>query len=74
MEKYFTNVTEFSMLASNKKTLFVASLDSFSSVIITYNLFLTVLVQVKTILEKAFTEEHYEHTIFHSFESWQYQY
>ncbi len=30
---------EFSMLAS-KKTLFVASLDSFSSVIITYNLFI----------------------------------
>jgi len=40
MEKYFTNVTEFSMLASNKKTLFVASLDSFSSVIIAYNLFI----------------------------------
>ena len=49
-------------------------LESFNSEIIAYNLSTSPnLEQVKTMLEKAFTDKRYESTILHSDQGWQYQ-
>ena len=49
-------------------------LDGFNSEIIAFNLSCSPnLEQVKTMLEQAFTEKHYEDTILHSDQDWQYQ-
>ncbi|CZC26730.1 IS3-Spn1 transposase%2C truncation [Streptococcus pneumoniae] len=49
-------------------------LDGFNSEIIAYNLSTSPnLEQVQTMLEQAFTEKHYENTILHSDQGWQYQ-
>ena len=75
MEKCYTDVTEFAIPASSQKLYLSPVLDGFNSEIVAYNLSRSPnLVQVKAMVEQAFTEEHYENTILHSFESWQYQY
>ena len=67
MEKCYTDVTEFAIPNSTQKLYLSPVLDSFNSEIIAFNLScLPNLEQVKTMLEQAFTEEHYENTILHS--------
>ena len=74
MEKCYTDVTEFAILASSQKLYLSPVLDGFNSEIIAYNLSTSPnLEQVKTMLEQAFTEKHYENTILHSDQGWQYQ-
>ena len=75
MEKCYTDVTEFAIPASTQKLYLSPVLDGFNSEIIAYNLSTSPnLEQVKTMLEQAFTEKHYENTILHSDQGWQYQY
>ena len=74
MEKCYTDVTEFAIPASTQKIYLSPVLDDFNSEIIAYNLSTSPnLEQVKTMLEQAFTEKHYENTILHSDQGWQYQ-
>ena len=74
MENCYTDVTEFAIPASNQKLYLSPVLDGFNSEIIAYNLSTSPnLEQVKTMLEQAFTEKHYENTILHSDQGWQYQ-
>ena len=74
MEKCYTDVTEFAIPASSQKLYLSPVLDGFNSEIIAYNLSTTPnLKQVKTMLEQAFIEKHYENTILHSDQGWQYQ-
>ena len=74
MEKCYTDVTEFSIPASTQKLYLSPVLDGFNSEIIAYNLSTSPnLEQVKTMLEQAFTEKHYENTVLHSDQGWQYQ-
>ena len=74
MEKCYTDVTEFAIPASSQKLYLSPVLDGFNSEIIAYNLSTSPnLEQVKTMLEQAFTEKHYENTILHSDQGWQYQ-
>ena len=74
MEKCYTDVTEFAIPASTQKLYLSPVLDGFNSEIIAYNLSTSPnLTQVKTMLEQAFTEKHYENTILHSDQGWQYQ-
>ena len=74
MEKCYTDVTEFAIPASTQKIYLSPVLDGFNSEIIAYNLSTSPnLEQVKTMLEQAFTEKHYENTILHSDQGWQYQ-
>ena len=74
MEKCYTDVTEFAIPASTQKLYLSPVLDDFNSEIIAYNLSTSPnLEQVKTMLEQAFTEKHYENTILHSDQGWQYQ-
>ena len=74
MEKCYTDVTEFAIPASSQKLYLSPVLDGFNSEIIAYNLSTSPnLEQVKNMLEQAFTEEHYENTILHSDQGWQYQ-
>ena len=74
MEKCYTDVTEFAIPASTHKLYLSPVLDGFNSEIIAFNLScLPNLEQVQTMLEQAFTEEHYENTILHSDQGWQYQ-
>ena len=75
MQKCYTDVTEFAIPASTQKLYLSPVLDGFNSEIIAYNLSTSPnLVQVKAMLEQAFTEDHYENTILHSDQRWQYQY
>ena len=61
-------------LASNQKLYLSPVLDGFNSEIIAYNLSTSPnLIQVKDMLDQAFGEEHYENTILHSDQGWQYQ-
>ena len=62
-------------IPSNSQKLYLSPvLDGFNSEIIAYNLSTSPnLIQVKDILEQTFTEEHYENTILHSDQGWQYQ-
>ena len=74
MEKCYTDVTEFAIPASTQKLYLSPVLDGFNSEIIAYNLSTSPnLAQVKTMLEQSFTEKHYENTILHSDQGWQYQ-
>ena len=74
MEKCYTDVTEFAIPASAQKLYLSPVLDGFNSEIISYNLSTSPnLVQMKAMLEQAFTENHYENTILHSDQGWQYQ-
>ena len=74
MEKCYTDVTEFAIPASTQKLYLSPVLDGFNSEIIAYNLSCSPnLEQIKTMLEQAFTEKHYENTILHSDQGWQYQ-
>ena len=74
MEKCYTDVTEFAIPASARKLYLSPVLDGFNSEIIAFNLSCSPnLEQVQTMLEQAFTEKHYENTIFHSDQGWQYQ-
>ena len=74
MEKCYTDVTEFAIPASTQKLYLSPVLDGFNSEIIAYNLSCSPnLEQIKTMLEQAFTEKHYENTILHSDQDWQYQ-
>ena len=74
MQKCYTDVTEFAIPASNQKLYLSPVLDGFNSEIISYNLSTSPnLVQMKAMLEQAFTENHYENTILHSDQGWQYQ-
>ena len=74
MEKCYTDVTEFAIPNSTQKLYLSPVLDGFNSEIIAYNLSTSAnLEQVKLMLEQAFTEEHYENTILHSDQGWQYQ-
>ncbi|VIT44208.1 IS3-Spn1, transposase [Streptococcus pneumoniae] len=74
MEKCYTDVTEFAIPASTQKLYLSPVLDGFNSEIIAYNLSISPnLEQVQTMLEQAFTEKHYENTILHSDQGWQYQ-
>ena len=74
MEKCYTDVTEFAIPASAQKLYLSPVLDGFNSEIIAYNLSTSPnLVQMKAMLEQAFTENHYENTILHSDQGWQYQ-
>ncbi|KYA74260.1 hypothetical protein AKJ02_02790 [Streptococcus pneumoniae] len=74
MEKCYTDVTEFAIPASTQKLYLSPVLDGFNSEIIAYNLSTSPnLEQVQTMLEQTFTEKHYENTILHSDQGWQYQ-
>ena len=74
MQKCYTDVTEFAIPASNQKLYLSPVLDGFNSEIISYNLSTSPnLVQMKAMLEQAFTENRYENTILHSDQGWQYQ-
>ena len=74
MEKCYTDVTEFAIPTSSQKLYLSPVLDGFNSEIIAYNLSTSPnLIQVKDMLEQTFTEEHYENTILHSDQGWQYQ-
>ncbi|KPL43459.1 hypothetical protein SPSSI1_02695 [Streptococcus pseudopneumoniae] len=74
MEKCYTDVTEFAIPASSQKLYLSPVLDGFNSEIIAYNLSTSPnLEQVQTMLEQAFKEKHYENTILHSDQGWQYQ-
>ena len=74
LEKCYTDVTEFAIPASSQKLYLSPILDGFNSEIIAYNLSKSPnLIQVKAMLEQAFTEKHYKNTILHSDQGWQYQ-
>ena len=74
MEKCYTDVTEFAIPNITQKLYLSPVLDGFNSEIIAYNLSTSPnLEQVKDMLDQAFTEEHYENTILHSDQGWQYQ-
>ena len=74
MEKCYTDVTEFAIPAISQKLYLSPVLDGFNSEIVAYNLSRSPnLVQVKAMLEQAFTEDHYENTILHSDQGWQCQ-
>ncbi|HEU9054514.1 TPA: IS3 family transposase [Streptococcus pneumoniae] len=74
MEKCYTDVTEFAIPASTQKLYLSPVLDGFNSEIIAFNLSTSPnLEQVKSMLEQAFTEKHYENTILHSDQGWQYR-
>ena len=74
MEKCYTDVTEFAIPSSTQKLYLSPVLDGFNSEIIAFNLSCSPnLEQVQTMLEQAFTEKHYENTILHSDQGWQYQ-
>ncbi|WP_152904120.1 IS3 family transposase [Streptococcus constellatus] len=74
MEKCYTDVTEFAIPNSTQKLYLSPVLDGFNSEIIAYNLSTSPnLEQVKSMLEQAFIEKHYENTILHSDQGWQHQ-
>jgi len=74
LKKCYTDVTEFSIPASNQKLYLSPVLDGFNSEIIAYNLSTSPnLQQLKTMLSEAFPEQTYQGTILHSDQGWQYQ-
>lgn len=73
-EKCYTDVTEFAIPASSQKLYLSPVLDGYNSEIIAYQLSTSPnLEQIKTMLAKAFPDEHYDNTILHSDQGWQYQ-
>lgn len=73
-EKCYTDVTEFAIPASSQKLYLSPVLDGYNSEIIAYQLSTSPnLEQIKTMLAQAFPDEHYDNTILHSDQGWQYQ-
>ena len=73
-EKCYTDITEFAIPVSSQKLYLSPVLDGYTSEIIAYQLSTSPnLEQVKAMLDQSFTEEHYENTILHSDQGWQYQ-
>ncbi|HFI0043859.1 TPA: IS3 family transposase [Streptococcus suis] len=73
-EKCYTDVTEFALPNCSEKLYLSPVLDGYNSEIIDFTLSRSPnLIQVKTMLEKAFPEETYPNTILHSDQGWQYQ-
>ena len=73
-EKCYTDITEFAIPVSSQKLYLSPVLDGYNSEIIAYQLSTSPnLEQVKAMLDQSFTEEHYENTILHSDQGWQYQ-
>ena len=71
-EKWFTDVTEFRV--NDKKLYLSPILDSYGQYIISYNLSTSPnLLQIKDMLDKAFSKNDTSGTIFHSDRGWQYQ-
>lgn len=71
-EKCYTDVTEFAL--PEGKLYLSPVLDGYNSEIINYTISRSPnLKQVKTMLEKTFPDKHYEGTILHSDQGWQYQ-
>lgn len=67
LKKCYTDVTEFSIPASDQKLYLSPVLDGFNSEIIAYNLSTSPnLQQLKTTLCEAFPEQTYQDTILHS--------
>ncbi|BAH81132.1 transposase [Streptococcus dysgalactiae subsp. equisimilis GGS_124] len=74
LKKCYTDVTEFSIPASDQKLYLSPVLDGFNSEIIAYHLSTSPnLQQLKTMLSEAFPEQTYQVTILHSDQGWQYQ-
>jgi len=72
LEKCYTDVTEFAL--PEGKLYLSPVLDGYNSEIINYTISRSPnLKQVKTMLEKTFPDKHYEGTILHSDQGWQYQ-
>lgn len=73
-EKCYTDVTEFAIPASSQKLYLSPVLDGYNSEIIAYHLSTSPnLEQIKRMLAQAFPDEHYNNTILHSDQGWQYQ-
>ena len=73
-EKCYTDVTEFTLPICSEKLYLSPVLDGYNSEIIAFALSRSPnLIQVKTMLDKAFPEETYPNTILHSDQGWQYQ-
>ena len=73
-EKCYTDVTEFALPNCTEKLYLSPVLDGYNGEIIGFTLSRSPnLIQVKTMLEKAFPTDHYEGTILHSDQGWQYQ-
>lgn len=74
LQKCYTDVTEFSIPASDQKLYLSPVLDGYNSDIIAYNLSVSPnLQQLQTMLNEAFPEKTYQDTILHSDQGWQYQ-
>lgn len=73
-EKCYTDVTEFALPNYSEKLYLSPVLDGYNSEIIDFTLSRSPnLIQVKSMLEKAFPEKTYPNTILHSDQGWQYQ-
>ena len=73
-EKCYTDVTEFALPDYSEKLYLSPVLDGYNSEIIDFTLSRSPnLMQVKSMLEKAFPEVAYPNTILHSDQGWQYQ-
>ena len=73
-EKCYTDVTEFALPNGSEKLYLSPVLDGYNSEIIDFTLSRSPnLMQVKSMLEKAFPEAAYPNTILHSDQGWQYQ-
>lgn len=74
LQKCYTDVTEFSIPASDQKLYLSPVPDGYNSDIIAYNLSVSPnLQQLQTMLNEAFPEKTYQDTILHSDQGWQYQ-
>ena len=74
MAKCYTDVTEFSIPASQQKLYLSPVLDGYNSEIIDFTLSRSPNLElVQTMLDKAFPDDNYEGTILHSDQGWQYQ-
>lgn len=73
-EKCYTDITEFAIPASSQKLYLSPVLDGYNSEIIAYQLSPSPnLEQIKQMLTQAFPDDHYDDTILHSDQGWQYQ-
>ena len=74
MAKCYTDVTEFSIPASQQKLYLSPVLDGYNSEIIDFTLSRSPNLElVQTMLDKTFPDDKYEGTILHSDQGWQYQ-
>lgn len=73
-EKCYTDVTDFAIPVSSQKLYLSPVLDGYNSEIIAYQLTTSPnLEQIKRMLTQAFPDDHYDDTILHSDQGWQYQ-